>query len=75
MIRIALPLATLALLAACGSEPAPVTSDADANAEGDVLEGSISDAMLPLDTVTSKSPSARGDDEDSDSDESAEEGE
>jgi hypothetical protein len=47
---IALPLA----LAACGSkEP-----DAKARAAGEILEGSVSDAMLPLDTVRSQPPLA-----------------
>jgi hypothetical protein len=47
---IALPLA----LAACGrNEP-----DAKARAAGEILEGSVSDAMLPLDTVRSQPPLA-----------------
>jgi hypothetical protein len=47
-----LVLAPLALLAACngsGSDDARAPS-------GEVLEGSISDAMLPLDTVRSEPP-------------------
>ena len=47
---IALPLA----LAACGGkEP-----DASATAAGEILEGSVSDSMLPLDTVRSQPPLA-----------------
>ena len=46
------------LLASCGDEPAPVESD-ERTASGEVLEGSISDAMLPLDTVTSAPPLLR----------------
>jgi hypothetical protein len=47
---IALPLA----LSACGSkEP-----DANATAAGEILEGTASDAMLPLDTVRSQPPLA-----------------
>ena len=47
---IALPLA----LAACGDkEP-----EAGAMAEGEILPGSISDSMLPLDTVRSQPPLA-----------------
>ncbi len=42
-----------ASLSACGEESAQ--SD-DRTASGEVLEGSISDAMLPLDTVTSQPP-------------------
>jgi len=51
-----LALATLCLgLAACGSETkVPAAKDAG----GEVLEGSISDAMLPLDTVRSQAPLA-----------------
>lgn len=53
--RLLLPLAIAALLAACGEEPA----DDDARAaSGEVLEGTISDAMLPLDTVRSQPPLA-----------------
>lgn len=40
------------LLAACGSEK----NKDDRTASGQVLQGSISDEMLPLDTVTSKPP-------------------
>lgn len=47
--------APLALLAACGEE-AP-TDDGRA-ATGEVLEGTISDAMLPVDRVRSQAPLA-----------------
>lgn len=47
------PLALLAL-AACGSEPKPTGGSAD----GEILPGSASDAMLPLDTVRSQPPLA-----------------
>ena len=47
--------APLALLAACGDE-AP-TDDSRA-ATGEVLEGTISDAMLPVDRVRSQPPLA-----------------
>ncbi|OJW67805.1 MAG: hypothetical protein BGO57_01560 [Sphingomonadales bacterium 63-6] len=40
------------LLAGCGSEK----NKDDRTASGQVLQGSISDEMLPLDTVTSKPP-------------------
>jgi hypothetical protein len=50
--RLILVLAPLALLAACGEEPA---GDGRA-ASGEVLEGTISDAMLPLDRVQSEPP-------------------
>ena len=58
MIRIATLALALGLLAACESEPEPVATNA--NAEGEVLEGSISDEMLPLDRLQSKSPPAAG---------------
>jgi hypothetical protein len=48
-------LAVVLALAACGSDPAPGT-DGGGTASGEVLEGSISDAMLPVDTVQSQSP-------------------
>lgn len=51
-------LPCLMLLAACGSEPAPDQgAGEDGTAAGEVLEGSISDEMLPLDTIRSQSPS------------------
>ena len=43
-----------ALLAACNSD----VEDDGGTASGEVLEGTISDAMLPLDTVTSQPPLA-----------------
>lgn len=43
-------------LTACGSDPEPVITDGANTASGEVLEGSISDAMLPLDTIQSQSP-------------------
>jgi len=55
-IRLA-ALASLALLAACNGsgEKGPERK----TAAGEVLGGSISDAMLPLDTVRSQSPPLR----------------
>ena len=48
-----------ALLTACGSEtPAEeTTAEADRNAQGEVLGGTISDDMLPLDRLRSQAPS------------------
>lgn len=44
-------------LNACGGEAeAPAPDQGERQAEGDVLGGTISDDMLPLDTVTSQSP-------------------
>jgi hypothetical protein len=53
LTRFLAPLVPLALLAACGDEPA---EDGERSASGEVLEGTISDAMLPLDQVQSKPP-------------------
>jgi hypothetical protein len=49
-----LVLPVLALLAACGGE-APVDDDGR-SASGEVLEGTISDDMLPVDRVRSEPP-------------------
>jgi hypothetical protein len=57
--RLPATLLSLALLAACGEEPVAEPSDNDGrSAEGEVIGGTISDAMLPLDTVRSQAPSA-----------------
>lgn len=54
MIRSLLPLALLAVLTACQAE-----KQADnRSAEGEILPASVSDAMLPLDTVRSQPPLA-----------------
>ena len=53
MIRNLFPLALLALAACQGEKKADNRS-----AEGEILPGSISDAMLPLDTVRSQPPLA-----------------
>lgn len=51
-----LSLPLIAALASCGGQ----TSDAERKTSaGQVLGGSISDEMLPLDTVTSQSPPLR----------------
>ena len=47
-----LALLPLALLAACDEEPA----DDSRAASGEVLEGTVSDAMLPVDRVRSEPP-------------------
>ena len=54
----ALLLATACLtLAGCGESSAPDTTQVDdATARGEVLGGTISDDMLPLDTLQSQSP-------------------
>ncbi|HEY6816160.1 MAG TPA: hypothetical protein VI168_11515 [Croceibacterium sp.] len=52
--RLFLALPALALLAGCGGD-APAGDDSRA-ASGEVLEGTISDAMLPVDRVRSEPP-------------------
>ncbi|BBC72099.1 conserved hypothetical protein [Altererythrobacter sp. B11] len=48
------PLLPLALLAACGDKSAP--EQGEGAASGKVLDGTISDGMIPLDEVTSHPP-------------------
>lgn len=50
--RLILVLAAAGLLAACGDD----AGDETAQAPNEVLEGTISDAMLPLDRVRSQAP-------------------
>lgn len=45
-------------LSACDSEPEVDVEDDGREASGEVLEGTISDAMLPLDKVRSQAPRA-----------------
>ena len=52
-LALSAPLTLALLLAACGEE-APV--DDSRSASGEVLEGTISDAMLPVDRVQSEPP-------------------
>lgn len=53
-VKRAIPvLAVLALLAACGGE---ASTDDGRAASGEVLEGTITDAMLPVDRVRSEPP-------------------
>ena len=56
MIRYLLPIAALGLLAACGDDPAPSPDDDARTASGEILEGTISDEMLPLETLQSQPP-------------------
>jgi hypothetical protein len=60
----ALPFAPLLALAACGGNTADDGPERK-TAAGGVLGGSISDAMLPLDTVTSQAPPLQGGTDDS----------
>ena len=52
-LRPALAIVALALLAACNK-----SGEKNATASGQVLQGSVSDDMLPLDKVTSEAPLA-----------------
>ena len=57
--RLPAALIPLALLAGCGEEPVAEPTDNDGRtAAGEVIGGTISDSMLPLDTVRSQSPPA-----------------
>ena len=56
MIRASL-LALCLIAAACSDEPKP-SSEQGAAASGEVLPGSISDAMIPLDQLESQAPLA-----------------
>lgn len=58
-IRLAL-LAPLAFLAACGEEASDDRAEVETgDATGEVLGGTISDEMLPLEKLQSQSPPAR----------------
>ncbi len=53
-IPLLLTVLSAAALAACSDK----TADDNRTAQGQVLEGSVSDAMLPMDTVRSQAPLA-----------------
>jgi hypothetical protein len=53
-MRVLFALGALALVAACGKDE--VAQSDGRSASGEVLEGSVSDAMLPLDRVRSEPP-------------------
>ena len=55
---LALALPAALLLAGCNGETAPAEQTGEAEESGEVLEGTISDAMLPLDQVRSQAPQA-----------------
>ena len=55
-IAIAAPL--LLAISACNDDPAVDVENDGREASGEVLEGTISDAMLPLDQVRSQAPLA-----------------
>ena len=52
------PLAAVLLLAGCGDEQQPIEADDGRSATGEVLEGTISDAMIATDTLRSQAPLA-----------------
>ena len=55
VLLIAAPLLVLSL-SACGDDAEPTAEDDGREASGEVLEGTISDEMLPLDQVRSQPP-------------------
>ena len=66
MTRLLLIASTCLALAACNeTSETPAETDESRDARGEVLGGSISDEMLPLDTVTSQSPSQGGEEDES----------
>jgi hypothetical protein len=68
--KIALALPVLLALSACEDEPEVSVEDDGREASGQVLEGSISDEMIPLDQVRSQAPLAEADEsEDGETDE------
>ncbi|NVE94862.1 hypothetical protein [Altererythrobacter lutimaris] len=56
-------IAPLAFVAACSSEPEESAGGEDLEAKGEILGGTISDDMLPLESVTSQSPPLAGEEE------------
>ena len=55
-LRMLGPAAAVLLLTACSDETAPAAADEGAGASGEILEASVSDAMIPLDTLKSRPP-------------------
>ncbi|WP_120076994.1 hypothetical protein [Aurantiacibacter odishensis] len=55
---LALAAPVLLALSACGDDPAVDVENDGREASGEVLEGTISDEMLPLDQVRSQAPLA-----------------
>lgn len=62
MIRFAL-FSVLLGLAACSDDPLQRGGDSDLEAKGEILGGTISDDMLPLESVASQSPPMEGEEE------------
>ena len=58
MRKFAITSIAIGMLTACGSDAeTPARTDDNSQAEGEVLGGSVSDAMLPLDQLQSQSAS------------------
>ncbi|MEE4539838.1 MAG: hypothetical protein V2J51_15270 [Erythrobacter sp.] len=75
MIRRSILFAALCLLAACENTDTPDTAPGEeGELSGDVLEGTISDEMLPLDTLRSQSSPAEVVEEEEEPDASAQAG-
>ncbi|MEO5706593.1 MAG: hypothetical protein ABIT10_14245 [Alteraurantiacibacter sp.] len=56
LTRFAFPLFAIVLLGACDYFGGATADDASGDASGEVLPGSISDAMIPTDDLTSSPP-------------------
>ena len=69
-LNVTLLLLPLALLAACG-DGSTSGEDGGRSATGEVLEGTISDGMLPLATITSQPPLLPPEEQEDGSDEEA----
>lgn len=52
--------ACAALLSACGEDPVVEPTEEITSAQGEILEGTISDEMLPLESLKSQAPRADG---------------
>lgn len=49
-----------ATLSACGEDPVAEPTEENSQAQGEILEGTISDEMLPLESLQSQAPRADG---------------
>ena len=58
-VRFTVAMALSLVLAGCGSSDDVETAEEGANAQGEILGGTISDEMVPLEEVRSASPPAK----------------
>ena len=61
------------LLGACGNDDTPQAAGENNSAQGEILEGTISDDMIPLESLKSTGPRIGGDEDATDSDDGDEE--